>query len=183
MKLIRALLAAIMVATSASFSHAAGNCSAKASQAWAASPTQKLTVEAYTDGPTCALAVVTLVIRNSKDEPLWFETSDTRYILSFSEQPKANARVMATTLKEWVKSDDRLQHTNALPEWKKGADAPVAAEFPFYVHDGITQQDYSQMRDAKLPMFCYVAGMESEACLVLTKEGTIVKIGSQSFPG
>jgi hypothetical protein len=183
MKMSCALFATLMMAGSASLSHAAGNCTAKASQLWAASPTQKLSVEAYTDGPTCALAVVTLVIRNSKGEPLWFETSDTRYILSFSEQPKANAKIVAATLNEWVKSDDRLQHTNTLPEWKKGADAPVASEFPFYVQDGITQQDYSQMRHAKLPMFCYVAGMESEACLVLTKEGTIVKIGSQSFPG
>jgi hypothetical protein len=183
MKMSRRLFATLMMASSASLSHAAVNCNIRASQLWAASPAQKLSVEAYTGGPTCALAVVTLVIRNSKGEPLWFETSDTRYILSFSEQPKANAEAMATTLKEWVKNDDRMQYTSVLPEWKKGADAPVSAEFPFYVQDGITQQDYSQMRDAKLPMFCYVAGMESESCLVLTKEGTIVKIGSQSFPG
>ena len=90
---------------------------------------------------------------------------------------------MTASLKQWITRDDRLQQTGALPEWKNGADGPEAGEFPFYTNEGVKRDAYTQTRKANLPMFCYVAGMESEACLVLTKDGTIIKIGSQSFPG
>ncbi len=39
------------------------------------------------------------------------------------------------------------------------------------------------MREAKLTMLCFVAEMESETCLVLTKDGTLQKIGSLPFAG
>ncbi len=176
------LITALLVATATSV-NAASSCTVRAAQIWAASPGQKLTVEALADGPSCAQAVVTLVIRNSKGEALWFEASDTRYILTFTEGQIANIKAMTAMLVHWIEGDDRLRSTDTLPEWKKGADAPSSGEFPFYVHDGITQQSYNVLRAAKHPMFCYVAGMESEACLVLTPDGTITAIGSQSFPG
>jgi hypothetical protein len=171
------------IAVSATGVHAASPCSATASQAWAASPSQKFKLEALAEGPACAKAVVMLVIRNGTGEPLWISASKSADIFTFAQEPPANAKAMSASLKQWMQQDKRLSQTGALPDWKKAASAPEAAEFPFYPEEGITRDDYTDMRNAKLPMFCHVAGMESEACLVLKKDGTIVKIGSQSFPG
>lgn len=179
MKISRILIATILIATSYPSALASSPCNARASQVW----TQKLTVEALADGPSCAQAVVVLVIRNSKGDALWIASSKTSDIFTFTQAPPANATAMTASLKQWITRDDRLQQTGALPEWKNGADGPEAGEFPFYTNEGVTRADYTQTRKANLPMFCYVAGMESEACLVLTKDGTIIKIGSQSFPG
>jgi hypothetical protein len=182
MKIRHVAVVATLAMAMAPLACAGTPCSARASQIWTAS-SQKLTVESLADGPSCAQAVVVIVVRNSKGNALWVESSKASDIMIFSQGQAANTRSMAAVLKQWVTSDTRLQQTSALPEWKKGADQPVAGEFPFYTSEGVSQDDYTQMRQAKLPMFCYVAGMESEACLVLAKDGTIVKIGSQSFPG
>ena len=177
------ITAMLLSAMPVSLVHAGSGCSAKAKQIWALSVTQKLSVEALSDGPSCSLAVVMLVIRNSKGEPLWIESNKASGVFTFTQANPANTKAMTEALKEWIMKDDRLQQAGALPDWKPGADAPEASEFPFYTDEGITRDDYLNMRNAKLPMFCYVAGIESEACLVLNKDGTIVKVGSQSFPG
>ena len=39
-----------------------------------------------------------------------------------------------------------------------------------------------KLRGARVPMFCYVQGLESMACVALTSDG-ITKVGVQSFPG
>ena len=59
---------------------------------------------------------------------------------------------------------------------------PMSGEFPLYLEDGTTREDYAALRVKKLPMFCYVQGMESQACLAL-EDGGLRKIGAQSFPG
>ena len=100
-----------------------------------------------------------------------------------AQEPPNNAKDMTARLKDWLRQDERLGKTTALPVWKKGGDAPKASEFPFYPEAAITQDEYMKLRQADLPMYCHVAGMESEACLVLNRDGTITKIGSQSFPG
>jgi hypothetical protein len=176
------LVAALLLATSTT-AKAASSCSARATQVWSASPTQNLTIEALADGPTCGQAVALLVIRNSKGEAVWTESTTTSDNFIFEQGSPSNPREMASTLKEWITKDERLSETGALPEWKNGSETPEGGEFPFYVHEGILKDDYTQLRDAKLPMFCYVAGIESEACLVLNKDGSITEIGSQSFPG
>jgi hypothetical protein len=62
-------------------------------------------------------------------------------------------------------------------------DTPGKAANPFYVDEGLSREDYLAMREARLPMLCFVAGMESETCLVLTKDGILQKIGSLPFAG
>jgi hypothetical protein len=48
--------------------------------------------------------------------------------------------------------------------------------------EGVDRDSYEQVRVAKVPVFCYVQGMESLACVVL-KDGGMSKIGLQTFPG
>jgi hypothetical protein len=182
MKCSVTLIAALLLAT-ATPAHAANSCSARATQSWATSPTQKLAVEAIADGPTCAQAFVTIAFRNGKGDLLWFESSRVTDIMVLTQPPAQNAKAMAALLKQWITHDNHLQTADKLPPWKDGANAPEAGEFPFYPDEGTTQGDYVKMQKAKLPLFCYVAGMESAACLVFMKDGTIVKVGSQSFPG
>jgi hypothetical protein len=183
MKIPGLFIAAFAAIISAPPSHAAGNCNAKASQVWTASPTQKLSVEALADGPSCTQAVVMIAIRNSKGDLLWFESSRTSDIMIFSQPPAKDVKAMTALLKQWITRDDHLKTADVLPEWKEGANFPEAGEFPFYPDEGTGHGDYIKMQNAKSPMFCYVAGMESEACLVLMPDGSIVKVGSQSFPG
>ena len=173
---------AVALASSASLASAAG-CSAKASQIGAASASRELRIEALADGPNCTLAVVLLVIRTSKGEPLWIESSKTGDVFTFTQSNLTTVKAMTAALKEWIRKDDRLPRSDALPDWKEGSDAPETSEFPFYVDEGVTRDEYLDMRVAKLPMYCHVAGMESEVCVVLKKDGTITKVGSQSFPG
>ncbi len=183
MKIPSLAMAALAVMASASPSHAAGSCNTKASQVWAASPTQKLTVEALADGPTCAQAVAMIAIRNSQGDLLWFEVSRTSDIMVLSQPQAKDAKAMTALLKQWITPDAHLKTADLLPEWKENANFPEAGEFPFYPDEGTGHGDYVKRQKAKLPMFCYVAGMESQACLVLMQDGTIVKVGSQSFPG
>jgi hypothetical protein len=179
-KFLPMIMAAL--ASSASLAPAAG-CNAKASQVWAASASRELRIEALADGPYCTVAVVLLVIRNSKGEPLWIESSKADDIFTFTQSNPTTVKAMTEALKEWIRKDDRLLQSGTLPDWKEGSDAAGASEFPFYVDEGVTRDEYLNIRKAELPMYCHVAGMESEACVVLKKDGTIAKVGSQSFPG
>ena len=179
-KFLPMIMAAL--ASPASLASAAG-CSAKASQVWAASASQKLRIEASADGPNCTLAVVLLVIRNSKGEPLWIESSKAADVFTFTQSNPATIKAMTEALKEWIRKDDRLLRSGTLPDWKGNSDAPEASEFPFYVDEGVTRDEYLNIRKPELPMYCHVAGIESEACVVLKKDGTIEKVGSQSFSG
>jgi hypothetical protein len=54
--------------------------------------------------------------------------------------------------------------------------------FPFYPSEGVTREAYLAARAANAPMWCFVQGMESQACLVL-RDGAITELGAQSFPG
>lgn len=183
MKIPTLLIAALAFTISAAPTHAASNCNTKASQVWAASPTQKLTIEALADGPTCSQAVLMFAVRNSKGDALWFEVSRPSDVMVFTQPPPKNVKTMTSALKQWITPDDHLKSADVLPEWKEGTDFPQAGEFPFYPDEGTGRGDYVKMQKAKLPMFCYIAGTESEACLVLMQDETIVKVGSQSFPG
>ncbi len=175
-------LAALMIAASTMPAQAASSCNGKASTVWVAA-SQRLTVEALADGPRCAQAVIILVIRNSKGEPLWIDASKASSVAIFTQNPPANAKAMATSLKQWITQNDAMKKTSALPEWEPGANQPIAGEFPFYPGDGMIYGDYNKLRKANQPMFCYVSGIESAACLTVTRDGKVIKIGSQSFPG
>lgn len=175
----------IAAAAFLTFSAAAANaaCNMQATHEWVVDAKQKLSVEAISAAPRCPKAVVLLVIRNEKGDALWIEASKARDVFTFAQAKPNGPLTMASALNKWIAKDARLLKTDFLPEWKMVDDAPEKAANPFYVDEGLSRSDYLAIREAKLPMLCFVAGMESETCLVLTKDGTLQKIGSLPFAG
>lgn len=179
---LRGLAAAIAVAAAfvpASLSAEPGACSTRHTEAWKAGGAA-FTVDAFADGPTCELAVATIVIRGADGVPLWSEAYPASQVMVLAGQPDVST--MQQALFDWTLQDGSKPTSKSLPEWKAGADMPVLGDFPFYLEEGIDRDAYAAIRKADLPMYCYIQGMESMACLVL-QDGGLTKVGAQSFPG
>lgn len=158
-------------------------CDARAVSQWAAGDTT-LSIEASTAGPDCARAVATLVVRNASGEPIYADTHVTAHVMTLAGA--ADPAAMQTALTEWVDtSNPSFVNTGALPEWAANAELPSAGEFPFYPEgsaDESSRESWAALRAAAYPIFCYVQGMESLAC-VIYGDGGIELLGVQTFPG
>ena len=161
---------------------ARADCDARARNVWAGSG-KGVIAEAASQGATCANAVVTLVLRDRSGKPLWAETFIGAQVMIFAGV--ADRRAMSHALGDWIdQTRSMLPRTDKLPDWPKGADAPKGGgEFPFYADSGVDREAYLKLRGARLPMFCYVQGMESMACVALSADGGVTKVGVQTFPG
>lgn len=133
-------------------------------------------------GADCAKAVATIVIRDVQGNALWAQAYSTEHVMVLA--PAHDSAAMRIALSEWIDpaGDTTLQTTSALPEWPANAESPQNGEFPFYLDEGTTREDYNAVRDANAPMYCYVQGMESLACLAL-RDGGLQSVGVQTFPG
>ena len=176
------MLSAVVLAVGFAVPAEAAGCSQSATKLWAATKGRPFSTEAYSNGRTCASAVVTIVVRGADGKVLWAEAMAAEFLMTFVEAK--TPQKMKAALADWLYQSHTFKSTGDLPEWKKGADAPaVVGEFPFYPDDGVNQETYSQIRAAKQPIFCYVQGMESLSCIGLSKDGAMTKIGVQTFPG
>jgi hypothetical protein len=159
----------------------AGNCAQSASRPWVPVKGRAYRAEAFSNGPACSLAVVTLVVRAPDGKVLWVDAAQADQLMTFVEAK--TRKQMARSLADWLFQSHNFKSTGDLPEWKKGADAPAAAEFPFLPEADVDREAYEKIRAERQPVFCYVQGMESMACLGLSKDGSLAKIGVQLFPG
>lgn len=159
-------------------------CQAVATDHWRPLSGVEFTVEAFSAGPDCGRAVATIVIRDVQGEVLWAEAYAAAHVMVLAGAQDAPG--MQGAMAEWIETDDPpFATTAALPPWANGAEGPSAenSEFPFYVEpEWNDREGYEQVRAANTPVYCYVQGMESMACLAL-QNGQIYKIGVQSFPG
>lgn len=181
------LVAMIVMFAPQSISHAANRCNDRASLPWKAG-NQTLTLEAISNGPECGKAIVVLVVRNANGEPLWTFVSRAADVAMFAPDHTANGKNMTGALKKWlaVGLNSNRKDMGTLPDWKQGADGPAEdppSEFSFTVSANLDHKTYVGWRKAKRPLFCFVQGMESENCITVSPEGTIVDVGIQSFPG
>lgn len=160
---------------------AASGCSASASAPWTPVAGRAFGLEAFSGGPSCTHAVVTLVVRAPDGKVLWSDAAPADRLMIFVDVKTQEQ--MTRALQEWLSQSQTFKSTGDLPEWKTGAEAPVYGEFPFYPEAGVDRETYERTRAERQPVFCYVQGMESMSCLGLSKEGTLSKIGVQSFPG
>lgn len=156
-------------------------CDAVATSPWAPEGGGAFAVEAASFGPDCARAVATLVVRDAQGKVIWSEAypAESVMVLAPAQTPDA----MQSALADWVNSSNHtIATTSALPDWPAGAAMPVSGEFPFYPEQGWDRDTYLALREADVPVLCYVQGMESQACLAL-QSGILAKIGVQTFPG
>lgn len=159
---------------------AANGCNVVASTAWKAAG-RVHRVDAFSNGAICAHAVVTLVVRAGDGKALWVDAAPAAQLMTFVEV--RTRQQMTRALGEWTSQNHMFKSTAELPEWKKGAERPASGEFPFYPESGTDREMYEQVRAAKQPLFCYVQGMESMACIALAADGQMTKVGVQAFPG
>jgi hypothetical protein len=105
--------------------------------------------------------------------------------MTFQNLPKLSTQAMVEQLRSWIAPDKRLSSSANLPDWPQSANdgtLPPNAEFPFRVAEGLDRETYLKTRKTKLPLLCFVTGMESQTCLVLEGD-TVTVMGTQSFPG
>lgn len=157
-------------------------CTASATQRWTPLSGVYFTIEASTSGPSCDQAVATIVVRYTETQLLYAEAFPAAHVMTLAAARDVNA--MQAALAEWINPENNttMQTTGALPDWPAGAEAPASGEFPFYVEEGWDREAYMAQRAANVPMFCFVQGMESMACLASRNE-RFEKIGVQAFPG
>jgi len=160
---------------------AVGGCQAVATESWTAGD-QALAIEATASGPDCENAVATIVVRDSEGAVWWSEAYPTAQVMTLAQARDVEA--MQTAMAEWIapQNNNTMETTAALPAWPENADAPAAGEFPFHVADGWDRTSYEGIRAANRPLYCYVQGMESLAC-VAAVDGRLDLIGVQQFPG
>lgn len=159
---------------------AAGECAVRATHPWNAGGIT-LSVEALTTGPDCALATATLTIRNPAGRSLWAEEYPSARVMGLADATTPTA--MEAALTEWIGAGNTtIPNSSALPDWPEGDQFPPNGEFPFYPEEGVTRAEYMALRSRSAPLYCFVQGMESLACLAY-ENGELNKVGAQTFPG
>ena len=161
---------------------AAEKCTASADSAWD-SAGKGVTIEAFASGSKCETAMAALVIRDETGTAAFYEVYPAEFVMVLAGM--ATAKDLEAALKSWIDtSQPQFASTADLPAWAEGAEYPVLGDFAFYPEEGIDRATYTKVRDSKAPIFCYVQGMESMACVVKDAEnGGFFKLGVQTFPG
>lgn len=172
--------AAFAIAGMAAATASAKDCSGIAGTGW---PAMKgYTIGAIAGGPDCGKAVALIVIRDAEGNAVWHESYVAEQVMVLAGAQTSEELTKALT--EWIDTSNQQFKTTAdLPEWAEGADSPVSGEFPFYPEEGIDREMWGKIRAAKTPVYCYVQGMESVACVSNDPEMGFYKIGVQTFPG
>lgn len=160
---------------------AATNCAASAWRNWSPVKGRTYRTEAFSNGGKCAAAVVTIAVRGPDGTVLWSDAAPGAHVMIFAGV-KTRAE-MVRALGDWLTQEHMFKTSADLPPWGPADEAPKSGEFPFYPEAGVDRETYEQVRAQKLPVFCYVQGMESLACLTVTREGQMEKVGVQLFPG
>jgi hypothetical protein len=124
---------------------------------------------ASSEGPSCAQAVVTLVIRNADGDPLWAFAS-TYYDLTMGGVPPEGAEAISDERMEefltgWANVTE--QTSNELPEWREGFDSLSASAQTFSYDTPFDRETYEMLRGRNLRMLCYAAAVEGSQCLII----------------
>lgn len=167
------------------------DCAAQALSSWGIAAGQVYEIGAFGQGPDCAKAVITLVVRTADGNPV-FVTAIKAQENGLAFDGTKNSQDMQTRLQDWIAPAQAGFTTSAdLPPWPEGGTGPaskpiegVSGTFPFYPEAEAYGErgSYEALRSAKAPVFCYVQGPESFACLA-AQDGSVFPIGLQVFPG
>jgi len=140
-----------------------------------------MAITATADGPDCLRAAATLSIRDQSGTVLWTDAYAAEQVVTLLGQESSSK--MQVALAAWIDPEGAPFRSAAdLPEWAPTAEAPMSGEFPFYPESWVDPATYNDLRDRNEPLYCFVQGFESQACLVL-EDGRAELIGAQTFPG
>lgn len=119
------------------------------------------------EGPTCAQAIVTFVVRNAEGDPLWTFAS-TYYDMTIGG--RSDGRPVAPEavdgfLASWA--DVTLNRSGALPEWREGAESLSSAAEGMSYFTELDRETYEGLRARNLPQLCFAAAVEATQCLVI----------------
>ncbi len=168
-------------AASASMQAAQNGCPATANTSWTADGGVVFSIDASAMGATCAQASATLAIKNAAHETAWTETYPASQVMVLAGAE--SVADMQRRLAEWINPPGAAaDSTGDLPEWADDAQAPADGEFPFHPEQGMDRRSYEAVRARDAAMFCYVQGMESQACFAV-QDGGLRRLGVQTFPG
>ncbi len=167
---------------------ASAACTMTVSKTWKSAG---LTIDASSVGPNCARAAALLVVRDGKGHIKYSFSSAAEFIGTFgnlADAPVTDNKKMLKALNEWLDTGlfSKVTRLSQYAEWKAGADGPIEnppSAFPFTVNSDLNRNTYEEWRKQNVPVFCFVQGIESERCLVRTKQGEVSEVGIQSFPG
>ncbi|BCW88306.1 hypothetical protein sos41_14450 [Alphaproteobacteria bacterium SO-S41] len=160
---------------------AAEKCTASADAVWDAGG-EKVKIEAFASGDTCEKATAVLAVHDGTGQVIYSNVGGADGMMMLGE--KKTSKELAAALAAWIDVKTNAGTTADLPEWKQGTEMPMRGEFPFYPADGIDRDTYEAARAAKTPMYCYVPGIETSACLIRDPQSeAIYLLGGQSFPG
>lgn len=128
------------------------------------------TVSAISEGPSCAQAVVTLVVRNANGDPLW-TFANTYYDLHTGGAPPPGVTAPAVTVETMEKfldsfADVTTMQSSQLPDWAEGAEGPADAARPFHYSTAYQRDTYEALRAGNRPLICYAAAAEATQCLI-----------------
>lgn len=128
------------------------------------------TVSARADGPTCAHAVLTLVLRDAGGAPLWVIAGPYQGIATLGDPEHANDPISPESVRQfldgWIQPTRRT--TQTAPEWPEGLAALEDAE-----GDGVTystpytRDTYVAFRQRNLPMLCFTNSWEGAECVIV----------------
>jgi hypothetical protein len=156
-------------------------CDAAAEGEWASATGLRFRVEATTSGPTCRQSAALMIVRNAAGDVVWTDARPAAFVAGLNTPTTRTPMTFA--LQEWIGFGSRGQTTADLPPWPHPQPVPTSVSgFEFDPEPWINRETYLAMRERAEPMFCYVQGMESLACLV-EYHGRLEKIGVQAFPG
>jgi hypothetical protein len=173
------IAATLLTPLGASAQDSLTGCPASAERAWI----EGRTVSAIALGPSCAQAALLITLRDADGALLYADTHQVEYLFGF-EEATGSPETMTAALDEWIQGG-WPERGGELPAWSDETPGALGGEFPFYVDRDMDEADYTRIREENKPLFCYIQGMESVACLGLYPEtdDLWVKIGAQSFPG
>jgi hypothetical protein len=156
-------------------------CDTQATSDWRGANNRVFIATASTSGPNCAQSVVLLVVRDHSGDVIWTDALPAAHVMGLNDPTTQAAMTLA--LADWVRGPTtRLRTTADLAPWAQTSGQPGESEFPFRPEDWIGEDTYERLAGEASPMFCYIQGMESIACLV-EFDDRLEKIGVQSFPG
>lgn len=129
------------------------------------------TVSATSQGPSCAQAVVTFIVRNSHGDPLW-SFANTYYDLHVGGVPPTGVTPPDVSIEDMEKflqsfAAVTTMRSDQLPDWAPGATGPADATRPFHYSTAYSRESYAALRAGNRPLICYAAAAEATQCLVI----------------